>query len=58
MAGLGHIFQLLFAQERGRQAHPQVEVIFCFFLMLIGNMLTTLPDPKAMTNLECCSLAR
>ena len=25
--------------------------------MLIGNMLMTLPDPKAMTNLECLSLA-
>lgn len=56
MAGLDHIFQL-FAQERGKQAHPQIYVIFCFFLVLLGNMLMTLPDPKAMTNLECCSLA-
>lgn len=55
--GLSHIFQLLFAQERGRQAQPQIQVILCFVLLLIGNMLMTLPDPKAMTNLECYTLA-
>lgn len=46
----------LHKREAGRRT-PRFTLFFCFFLMLFGNMLMTLPDPKAMTNLECCSLA-
>lgn len=51
-----HSFQL-FAGEKGRQAHPLIDARFCFFLLLIGDMPMTLPDPKAMTNLEGCTPA-